>query len=97
MKNDIRKFQTYKNFKNELLKDPEFKKEYEKIDPRYEAIKQTIEARIKSGLTQKEIADRMGTKQSALARFESGNYNPSLEFLQRLAKALNTTFTLKIS
>lgn len=96
-KNNISKFIGFESVLKESLKDPKFKKEYEKLGPKYDLIKQVIEAKTKLGLTQKEIADRMGTKQSALARFESGNINPTLNFMQKLAKALNTTLRLTIS
>jgi ribosome-binding protein aMBF1 (putative translation factor) len=98
MKYNISKFQTFENFKTEaLLGNAEVKAEYDKLGPRYEVIRQLIKARNKSKLTQKEVANRMGTKQSALARFEAGNTNPTLDFVQKLARALETTFVLKIS
>jgi len=97
MKTDISKFTTFEEFKKQSLSDPQVKKEYDLLGPRYQIINQLIQARIKKGLTQKEIATRMGTKQSALARFESGNSNPTLKFIQKLAKALDTTFNLTIS
>jgi len=97
MKTDISKFTTFKDFKKQSLSYPQVKKEYDLLGPRYQIINQLIQARIKKGLTQKEIATRMGTKQSALARFESGNSNPTLKFIQKLAKALDTTFNLTIS
>jgi ribosome-binding protein aMBF1 (putative translation factor) len=94
---DISKFESFEKFRRKSLKNPRIKKEYDKLGPRYQLIEQLIQARIKTGLTQKEIAVRMGTKQSALARFEAGNTNPTLKFIQKLAKALDTTFRLKIS
>jgi ribosome-binding protein aMBF1 (putative translation factor) len=78
------------NFIKELLKNPEVKKEYDLLAPRYALINKIIEARIKKKITQKELAKRMETKQSAIARFESGDINPTFDFAQRLANALNT-------
>ena len=81
---------------NEWMKDPEFRKiqkENELEDKLFYAI---IEARIKKGITQKALAEKMGTKQSAIARFESGNYNPSLSFLKKLANALGLTLTVRV-
>jgi ribosome-binding protein aMBF1 (putative translation factor) len=95
-KNNLVKFSEFKSVLKESLKDPKFRKEYDKLGPKYDLIRQVIEAKNKLGLTQKELAGRMGTKQSALARFESGNINPTLNFMQKLAKALNTTFRLNI-
>ena len=94
MKTDISKFQTFEDFKRESLKDPELKREYDRLGPEFELINKIIEARIHNKLTQKDIANRMGTKQSALARLESGRANPTLAFVQKLATALGTDITL---
>lgn len=97
MKIDITKFQSFEEQKKKALRNDEIRREYEKLGPRFQIIRQLIEAREKTGMTQKEIAEKMGTKQSALARFESGSVNPSLDFVQRLARALSTTFRLTIT
>lgn len=94
MKIDTRKFTTFEEFMANAMKDPEFKIEYDKLQPEYELINKLIEARIKKKMTQKDIANRMGTKQSALARLESGNSNPTIKFIQKLATALGTDITL---
>lgn len=79
---------SFKEFLNEQLKDPAFKKHYDDLEPEFALISLMIEKRMKKKITQTELAKRMGTKQSAIARFESGNYNPSLKFAYRLADAL---------
>lgn len=71
-----------------LLKDEEFKAEFEKLKPRYELIAQVVDARNELNITQKEPALRVGTRKSNISRFESGSYNPSLDFVIRLAKSL---------
>ncbi len=81
---------TFKELKTELLTDPEIRREYNNLEPKYMLIKQIILRRQKKGLTQKELALRIGTRQSAVARFESGLYNPSLTFLRKIAYALET-------
>lgn len=73
----------------ELLKDPEFKAEYDALEPEYELIRQIISARTEKKMTQKQLAEKIGTKQSNIARLESGNYNPSFLFLQKVAGALD--------
>jgi len=78
------------------LRDPEFREEYEKLEPLYALIKMEIKLRNKRRLSQKELAERMGTSQSAIARFERGNINPTLEFVSRLAKALDTKLDLRL-
>lgn len=97
MKADMSKFPTFEEIRDKGLKDPKVKAEYDKLGPRYEIIEQLIRVRLKKGITQKQLAERMGTKQSALARFEAGNTNPTLKFIQKLARALGTSFTLTIT
>lgn len=75
--------------KEQLMKDEEFKAEYEKLKPRYEIISQVIEARNEQHITQEELALRVGTQKSNISRLESGSYNPSLDFLTKVAKSLN--------
>ena len=77
----------FKEFLNENLeKDPEFKEIWEENSARRELAKKIIELRIKEKINQKELAERIGTNQSAISRFESGNYNPTVDFLCRLAR-----------
>ena len=80
---------TYKQLKRELLKDKKIKYAYEKLGPEFAVIEMIIKKRIEGGLSQKELAQKIGTKQSAISRFESGTYNPSLSFLQKVGEALN--------
>jgi len=69
------------------MKDEEFKKAYTSLEIEYEIALELIKARKKSGLTQKEIASRMGTTQSVIARLESGKMLPSVKTLSRYAEA----------
>ena len=86
----------YQDFKANLFTErPEVKEEYETLGPQYEIIRAEIESRRATGMTQKELAARMGTAQANISRFESGNYNPTLAFLQKMAQSLGKT--LKIS
>ena len=74
----------------EQLKNPEFAKEYEALEEEYEVARQIIHARIHAGLTQKELAEKIGTRQSNVSRIENGNYNPSIATLKRIAQATGT-------
>jgi len=56
-----------------------------------------IEKRLAKWFTQANLAHKIGTKQSAIARLESGSYNPSLVFLVKIAKALDTKLTASLS
>lgn len=87
----------WKQLKKELLQDKTVKKEYDKLTPRYEAISKLISARIKKGITQKELAQKIGTKQSAIARFEAGNVNPSLAFLGKMAEVMGYKINISLS
>lgn len=87
---------TYAQMKAEALRDPEFRKEYEARRPEFELKCALIDARIKGELTQAEIAERAGTTQSAIARFESGGTSPTLAFMQRLAEALGSRLEVRL-
>jgi DNA-binding XRE family transcriptional regulator len=78
----------YEEVHNRLMKDEEFKAEYEKLKPRYELIAQIIDARHQLNITQEELAQRAGTQKSNISRFESGSYNPSLDFVTKVAHSL---------
>jgi len=73
---------------NRLMKDEEFKTEYERLKPRYEIIAQIINARSQLNITQEELAQRVGTQKSNISRFESGSYNPTLDFVTKIARSL---------
>lgn len=87
----------WEDVKKELLSDPEVKKEYDRLAPRYAIISEMIAARLKKGLTQKDVAQKLGTKQSAIARLESGNVNPSLEFLHKVAQVMGYKLQVHLS
>jgi DNA-binding XRE family transcriptional regulator len=78
----------FSDIKELLMKDEEFKLEYEKLKPRYNVISQIIEARTSQNITQEELAFRVGTQKSNISRLESGTYNPSLDFLAKVARSL---------
>ena len=90
------KFRDFNEIKKELLSDPEVKKEYDRLGPKFDLIRSIIEKRIEKNISQEELASRMGTKQSALSRFESGNYNPSLAFMQKVAQALDSKLEIRL-
>ena len=76
---------TYKDFKKRLLKNKNIKEEYERLRPEFEVLDKIISLRIKSNLTQKELANKLNTKQSAISRLERGMINPTMTFLNKLA------------
>ena len=68
---------------NEQLKDPEFKKEWDDIQPEMDVIRAMIDNRIAQNLTQKELAERTGINQADISKLENGTRNPSLKMLKR--------------
>lgn len=89
--------ESYKTFKKELLKDPEVKKYYDELGPEFAIIRLLIDHRLKKGLTQASLAKKIGTKQSAISRFESGTYNPTISFLYKMADALDAKVKITVS
>ncbi len=69
------------------LKVPKYRKTYEDLEEEYRLASVMIEARARAGLTQEELAARMKTKQTVIARLESGRVKPSTRTLERIAKA----------
>ena len=87
-----------KDFKKEVFaKRPEVKKAYDDLEAEYALIEQLIAYRLKHGMTQAELAKKLGTKQSAISRFESGTENPTLEFLRKIADALGVRISVTVS
>ncbi len=91
VKKTIRKnWLTWEDHRRELMKDLGVVKAYKEFQPEFAIIEKIIQARINKGVTQKDLAQKMKTKQSAISRLESGNANPSLNFLKHLAEALDS-------
>lgn len=75
-------------FLNEQMQDPEFAAEYEALQPEYEAICAVIGARIESHMTQKQLAEKTGIRQSNISRIENGTSSPTVETLARIAAGM---------
>lgn len=86
----------YKNFKNKLLKNKATKKAYKKLGPEFTLVEMIIEHRLKQGLTQEQLAKKIGSKQPVISRLEQGSYNPSVKFLHRVAAALDAKLIISI-
>ena len=85
----------FKEYKKELMKNAEFVKAYEDLQPEMDIVKAILDARIKQNLSQKELSKLTGINQSEISKLESGERNPSIKLLQRLADGMG--LTLKIS
>lgn len=86
----------FERIKEKLLEEEEFRNEYERLKPRYDIISQFIEARAEKNITQEELAKMVGTQKSNISRLESGTYNPSLDFLIKVAKCLGKEIKVKL-
>ncbi|VVA44194.1 Transcriptional regulator [Candidatus Roizmanbacteria bacterium] len=80
----------------ELMKDPEFVKEYNKLETEFQIAGQMIDARIKQKMTQEELAKKVKTGQAVISRLEGANAKPSISLLERVARALNIKFNITI-
>ncbi len=78
----------FQKFKEELLKDPEVRTEYEALKPEYEVIRALVSARLEQNLTQEQLAQRTGIRQSNISRIESGTCSPTIATLQQLANGM---------
>ena len=86
----------WKEYKKKRFKeDLELKIEYDELELEYRIIGQIINLRMEKKITQKQLAKLMNTKQPSIARFESGNYNPTLDFLKKIAEVLDSDLDIK--
>jgi len=86
----------FNTIKKRSLGDKAVKKAYDDLDLEFSIINQIIDKRIKKGMSQKDLALKMGTKQPSIARFESGYYNPTVSFLKKISEALDSKLEIKI-
>ncbi len=82
--------------KKKMLKDQEVRTAYAALDEEFALARELIAARVRAGFTQAQLAQRMGTTQSAIARLESGAQLPSVKTLLRFAKATDSRPVLKL-
>ena len=85
----------FDDFLNEQLNDPEFRKEYEALQPEAAVMQAIIDARKSTGMTQKELSKRTGITQGDISKLECGNANPSIRTLQRLAAGMGMTVKIE--
>ena len=87
----------FDRLKARLLANPRVKAEYDALAPEFEIAAELIKARVRAGLSHFELAARMGTSQSTIARLESGQTLPSTKTLLRYAKATGSKFQVRLS
>jgi predicted transcriptional regulator len=82
--------------KKKILQNEEVRQELKNNEAEYKIIEEIITARQEKNLTQKDLAELVGTRQSNISRLESGNYNPTLEFLNKIARAIGKELEIRI-
>lgn len=89
----LKTFTTLDEWAAEQMKDPEFVKEYHKLDDEFALLEMLLKARQEAKMTQAQLAEKTGMKQAAIARLESGQANPRFKTLNRVAKAFGKKVT----
>jgi ribosome-binding protein aMBF1 (putative translation factor) len=79
----------------EWFKDPEFRKEYDLLEPEFQTFKEILRLRKLKKMSQRALAKKIFTKQSAISRFERGMANPTISFLARVADALGKKLVIE--
>jgi len=85
----------FKKHLEEQLKDPEFAAEWERQRPERECVKAIIAARMEQNLTQKDLAEKTGIRQSNISRIENGNCSPTIATLQQIANGVGKTLHIE--
>ena len=86
---------TFDDMLSNKLKDEEFRKEYEAIQPEMDVIRAIVDARTSQNLTQKELAERTGINQADISKLENGTRNPSVNLLKRLADGMGMALKIE--
>ncbi len=87
---------SFTEFFDEQMKNPEFRRAYEELEPEFAIIKQIIELRIQRKMTQTQLAKKIGTRQPSIARLEARGATTDLNYLQRVAKALDARVEVRL-
>ena len=83
--------------RDQILSDPQAQAEYERLGPIYAVVGEMVDARQSAGLTQAELARRMGTSQSVIARLESARHMPTFDLISRYAQALGQRVEVRLA
>ena len=86
---------TLNDMLSDQLKDNEFRREYEAIQPELDVIRAIVDARTSQNLTQKELAERTGINQADISKLENGTRNPSVNLLKRLAEGMGMALRIE--
>jgi predicted transcriptional regulator len=84
------------DLKKKLMENPEFRQEYEQADSEFQLVEELVRARTKANLSQADLARKIGTTQSAIARLEGGGVSPSIATLRRYAEATGARLQINL-
>ncbi len=87
---------TLHDLKEELMKNPDFVREYEALEPEYQVAREIIALRLRRGWTQAQLAERAGTRQVSVSRVETASTVPTLTLLKKLAGALDARLEIRL-
>lgn len=96
MKRNIYELTSAEDVHRKWMKNPKYRREYERLQPEFEIANQMIEARLKRKMSQEQLAKKVGTGQAVISRLEGMNASPSLSLLKRVASALDTKITITV-
>src|SRR3989344_9355297 len=88
---------TLDDYLEKQLKDPKFKKEWDKLEPQYQITRELIRSRIEGKISQRELARKAKTTQAVISRIENMTVSPSIGLLQRIAGALDKKLEVKFT
>ena len=83
------KMRKFDDFFDEQMKDPEFRTEYNNLQPEFDVIRAIIDARTNQNLTQKQLSEKTGINQADISKLENGTRNPTINLLKRLADGMD--------
>ncbi len=86
---------SFRDTLNERLKNEEFRKEYEALEPEYQLINAMLEARKEKNMTQQQLAEVTGIAQGDISKIENGCANPSLKTIERIAEGMGKRVKLE--
>lgn len=91
------KFTDWKKLEKKWMRNPEFRHAWQEREPEYQLARSIIRVRLNRGLTQAQLAKKIGTRQPVISRLENLDASPSLRFLKQLAKALDVQLQIRFA
>ncbi len=93
----MRKLITFEQVLVEQLKDPQFRKEWNKSEPHFQLMSAIIKARIEKKLSQQQLAKKAKTTQAVISRIQNATVSPTLDMVQRIAEAMGKRLEIRFT